>query len=36
MVGGSWRVEHGAIRGLDLPGLISSHQALALRMQNAS
>ncbi|TSD90808.1 8-oxoguanine deaminase [Mycobacterium sp. KBS0706] len=35
MVGGSWRVEHGAIPGLDLPRLIRSHQALALRMQNA-
>jgi 8-oxoguanine deaminase len=36
MVGGSWRVEHGAIPGLDLPRLIRSHQTLAQRMQNAS
>ena len=36
MVGGTWRVERGAIPGLDLPRLISSHQALALRMQTAS
>jgi 8-oxoguanine deaminase len=33
MVGGTWRVEHGAIPGLDLPRLIRSHQALAARMQ---
>ncbi|MBW8727869.1 MAG: 8-oxoguanine deaminase [Inquilinus limosus] len=35
MVGGTWRVEHGAIPGLDLPRLIRSHQALAARMQTA-
>lgn len=35
MVGGMWRVEHGAIPGLDLPWLIRSHQALATRMQGA-
>lgn len=33
MVGGAWRVEQGAIPGLDLPGLIRRHQALAARIQ---
>lgn len=35
MVGGTWRVQNGAIPGLDLPRLIHSHQALAARMQTA-
>ncbi|MGK9168322.1 8-oxoguanine deaminase [Inquilinus limosus] len=33
MVGGRWRVQQGVISGLDLPGLMRRHQALAARIQ---
>lgn len=34
MVGGQWRVRHGAIEGVDLAAVISRHKALATQLVN--